>query len=58
VTGKDFITGHDQTAPHNRVRQVGTVAEFLDWFDIVRGTQRPGHRARIAVSGLITGQIS
>jgi hypothetical protein len=39
VTGKDFLTGHDQTALHDRVRQIGTVAEFLDWFDIVRGPQ-------------------
>jgi len=41
VTGKDFLVGHDQTALHDRVRQIGTVAEFLDWFDIVRGTKRP-----------------
>lgn len=29
----EFITGHDQTALHERVKQIGTVAEFLDWFD-------------------------
>lgn len=29
----DFIAGHDQTALHERVKQIGTVAEFLDWFD-------------------------
>lgn len=39
AVGKDFLLGHDQTALHNRVRQIGTVAEFLDWFDIVRGTR-------------------
>lgn len=38
VTGKDFLPGHDQTALHDRVRQIGTVSDFLDWFDIVRGT--------------------
>lgn len=38
VTGKDFLVGHDQTALHDRVRQIGTVAQFLDWFDIVRRT--------------------
>lgn len=32
-----FLPGHDQTALHDRVRQIGTVAEFLIWFDIVRG---------------------
>lgn len=37
VAGRDFLPGHDQTALHDRVRQIGTVAEFLDWFDIVRG---------------------
>jgi len=35
--GKDFITGHDQTALHNRVRQIGTVRQFMDWFDSVHG---------------------
>lgn len=28
-----FVPGHDQRAVHARVAQVGTVAEFLDWFD-------------------------
>jgi hypothetical protein len=45
VTGKDFLTGHDQTALHDRVRQIGTVAEFLEWFDIVRGTRRSSDAA-------------
>ena|SRR6266550_4255044 len=35
--GKDFIPGHDQTAVHERVRQIGTVRDFIDWFDRVRG---------------------
>ena len=34
----DFVTGHDQRALHDRVRQIGTVAEFIDWFDRVRLT--------------------
>lgn len=33
IIGKDFLPGHDQTALHDRVRKVGTVSEFLDWFD-------------------------
>lgn len=37
VTGKDFLPGHDQTALHERVKEIGTVADFLDWFDVVRG---------------------
>jgi hypothetical protein len=39
-TARDFLPGHDQTALHDRVRQIGTVAEFLEWFDIVRGNRR------------------
>jgi hypothetical protein len=39
VASKDFLPGHDQTALHARVKQIGTVAEFLDWFDIVRGAR-------------------
>lgn len=39
VTDKDFLPGHDQTALHDRVRQIGTVADFLVWFDVVRGAK-------------------
>lgn len=35
--GKDFIPGHDQTALHDRVRQIGTVRDFVDWFDRTHG---------------------
>ena len=28
-----FLPGHDQTAIHARIAKVGTVADFLDWFD-------------------------
>lgn len=38
VQGRDFLPGHDQTALHTRVKQIGSVADFLRWFDIVRGT--------------------
>jgi len=31
----DFLMGHDQRALHDRISKVGTVAEFLDWFDNV-----------------------
>jgi hypothetical protein len=40
VEGRDFLPGHDQTALHARVKQIGTVSEFLDWFDIVRGNDK------------------
>lgn len=32
----DFIPGHDQKAIHERIARIGTVAEFLDFMDIVR----------------------
>jgi hypothetical protein len=40
VSSRDFLPGHDQTALHDRVKQIGTVSEFLDWFDVVRGHRR------------------
>jgi hypothetical protein len=39
VSGRDFLAGHDQRAIHDRINQIGTVSEFLDWFDIVRGNK-------------------
>jgi hypothetical protein len=33
VAGDWFLTGHDQKALHARVAKIGTVREFLDWFD-------------------------
>ncbi len=35
--GKDFQTGHDQTALHDRVGQIGSVKQFIDWFDATHG---------------------
>lgn len=37
VSGRGFLPGHDQRAIHDRINQIGTVSEFLDWFDVVRG---------------------
>lgn len=36
TTGGDFVPGHDQKAIHERIARIGTVAEFLDWMDVVR----------------------
>lgn len=38
---RDFLPGHDQTAIHDRIRQIGSVSDFLRWFDVVRGTTAP-----------------
>lgn len=35
--GKDYIPGHEQTALHDRVRQIGTVHDFIVWFDRTHG---------------------
>lgn len=29
----DFLPGHDQRAIHDRISKVGTVAQFINWFD-------------------------
>lgn len=31
--GRAFLPGHDQRAIHERITRVGSVVEFLDWFD-------------------------
>lgn len=36
TTRGEFIPGHDQRAIHERIARIGTVAEFLDWMDVVR----------------------
>jgi hypothetical protein len=36
VVGRDFLPGHDQIAIHARIKQIGSVPDFLAWFDEVR----------------------
>ncbi|MGW4420492.1 hypothetical protein [Streptosporangium sp. NPDC004631] len=33
-----FVPGHDQRALHERVGQIGTVLDFLDWFDKIHNS--------------------
>ncbi|MFC5204653.1 hypothetical protein [Streptomyces kaempferi] len=33
VTVGWFLTGHDQKALHDRVAKIGTVHQFIEWFD-------------------------
>ncbi|WP_157254850.1 hypothetical protein [Nonomuraea typhae] len=33
ITRGDFLPGHDQRAIHERIAKVGTVKDFLAWFD-------------------------
>lgn len=41
VFESDFVRGHDQTALHQRVARIGTIREFLDWFDAIEDDPRP-----------------
>ena len=40
----EFVRGHEQTALHQRVAQIGTIPEFLRWFDAVRVGTEPAAR--------------
>ncbi|MGI5324621.1 hypothetical protein [Actinomadura nitritigenes] len=40
----EFVRGHEQTALHQRVAQIGTIPEFLRWFDAVRAGTESGAR--------------
>jgi hypothetical protein len=33
------VPGHEHTALYKRIGEIGTVAQFIRWFDDVRGTQ-------------------
>lgn len=37
----EFVRGHEQTALHQRVAQIGTIPQFLRWFDAVRAGDAP-----------------
>ncbi len=37
----EFVRGHEQTALHQRVAKIGTIPEFLRWFDAVHGGAEP-----------------
>jgi hypothetical protein len=41
VFESDFVRGHDQTALHQRVSQIGTIREFLRWFDDTMAGSKP-----------------
>jgi hypothetical protein len=41
VFESDFVRVHDQTALHQRVARIGTIKEFLRWFDAVEADTTP-----------------
>jgi hypothetical protein len=53
----EFVRGHEQTALHQRVAQIGTIPEFLRWFDAVRAGAEPAARATALTGVSQTGQF-
>lgn len=50
----EFVRGHEQTALHQRVSQIGTIPEFLCWFDATRAGSgpQPGSSKQVTVSSV------
>jgi hypothetical protein len=53
----EFVRGHEQTALHQRVAQIGTIPQFLRWFDAVRAGADPATGASVAATVSRTGQF-
>ena len=53
----EFVRGHEQTALHQRVAQIGTIPEFLRWFDAVRAGAEPAAKATAPAAVSRTGQF-
>lgn len=46
----EFVRGHEQTALHQRVAQIGTIPEFIRWFDSTRAGYQPEHGHSLALT--------
>jgi hypothetical protein len=53
----EFVRGHEQTALHQRVAQIGTIPEFLRWFDALQAGTEPAARATAPAGISRTGQL-
>jgi len=53
----EFVRGHEQTALHQRVAQIGAIPEFLRWFDAVRAGTEPGARTPAPTEVSQAGQL-
>jgi hypothetical protein len=42
----EFVRGHEQTALHQRVARIGTIPEFIRWFDTLQAGQSPELNSR------------
>ncbi|KAF0845995.1 hypothetical protein [Nocardia caishijiensis] len=49
IFGAVFVSGHDQAALHQRVAMIGTIPEFLDWFDAVMAGNTESDRTQTTV---------
>jgi hypothetical protein len=46
----EFVRGHKQTALHQRVAQVGTIPEFIRWFDAIQAGENPAPSKTTTIS--------
>lgn len=54
----EFVRGHEQTALHQRVAQIGTIPEFLRWFDSIQAGTGPKPSSRpVAISVIRDGRL-
>lgn len=53
----EFVRGHEQTALHQRVAQIGTIPEFLRWFDAMRAGAQLPDSATSAITISRAGQL-
>lgn len=53
----EFVRGHEQTALHQRVAQIGTIPEFLRWFDAVQAGAQPAGGATSSLTINRAGQL-
>lgn len=49
----EFVRGHEQTALHQRVARIGTIPEFIRWFDALHDGQRqdPAVPSKLTANG-------
>jgi hypothetical protein len=53
----EFVRGHEQAALHQRVAQIGTIPEFLRWFDAVRAGIQPGCESATSITFSRVGKL-
>lgn len=53
-----FVRGHEQTALHQRVAKIGTIQDFLDWFDAVQAKAQPAASERTPITVNREGRLA